>query len=99
MLLRHLEQAERHVALGKRHIADQEQRVADLARSGHDTTEARKLLDNFYATQVQHIQHRDRILMELKQRSKAAPVGPLLGTRPARRRLDGYHRPARGIYR
>jgi hypothetical protein len=67
MHLRHLEQAERHIALGKRHIADQEQLVADLARSGHDTTEARKLLDNFYATQVQHIQHRDRILRELEQ--------------------------------
>ena len=67
MLLRHLEEAERHVALGKRHIADQEQLVADVARSGHETTEARKLLDNFYATQVQHIQHRDRILVELER--------------------------------
>ena len=67
MQLRHLAEAERHIALGKRHIADQEQMVADLARLGCDTTEARKLLDNFYITQVQHIQHRDRILKELEQ--------------------------------
>jgi hypothetical protein len=66
MLLRHLEEAKRHVALGERHIANQEQLVADLARSGHETAEARKLLDNFYAMQVQHIQHRDRILVELE---------------------------------
>lgn len=67
MELRHLEQADRHIANGKRLVAEQEERVADLARHGHDTTEARKLLDNFYASQVQHIQHRDRILKELEQ--------------------------------
>jgi ferritin len=67
MELRHLEQAERHIAEGEQHIAEQEDRIADLARMGADTTKARKLLDNFYASQAQHIQHRDRILKELEQ--------------------------------
>jgi hypothetical protein len=67
MLQRLLTQAERHVAQGVKHIADQEQIVADLGRSGHDTKEARKLLDNFYASQAQHIAHRDRILRQLAQ--------------------------------
>jgi hypothetical protein len=62
-----LAQTERHVAHGARHIADQEQIATDLARLGHDTTEARKLLDNFYTTQVQHIQHRNRIRKELEE--------------------------------
>lgn len=67
MQLRHLEQAKRHVAQGERHIAEQENRIADMARHGHDTTKARKLLDNFYALQVQHMQHRDRIREELER--------------------------------
>jgi ferritin len=67
MLLRHLEQANRHVAEGERHIVEQEQRIAHFARRGQDTTEGQKLLDNFYAWQILHIQHRDRILDELKQ--------------------------------
>jgi hypothetical protein len=66
MLQKRLEEAERHVAQGRRHIAEQEERVAGLARLGADMTEARKLLDNFYASQAQHIQHRDRILADLK---------------------------------
>jgi len=66
MHVRHFEEAEQHVAQGKRHIAEQEDRIMDLARHGYDTTEARKLLDNFYATQVLHIQHRDRIRKEME---------------------------------
>ncbi|MBU6464615.1 MAG: hypothetical protein KGK01_06660 [Bradyrhizobium sp.] len=65
MQIRHLEQAERNVAEGERHIAEQEERVVQLARGGHNVTEARKLLDNFYASQALHIQHRDRIRKEL----------------------------------
>jgi histone deacetylase complex regulatory component SIN3 len=66
MQFRHLEEAERHVAEGQGHIAEQEERIADLVREGHDTTRARKLLDDFYATQMMHIQHRDRIRKELE---------------------------------
>jgi isochorismate hydrolase len=65
MRIQHLEQAERHIAQVARHIATQELIVADMARLGHDTTEARKLLENFYASQVQQIQHRDRLRQEL----------------------------------
>jgi Holliday junction resolvasome RuvABC DNA-binding subunit len=67
MQLRHLEQAERHIAQGERHIAEQEERIAALVRLGADTTEAQKLLNNFFATQMQHIQHRERILKELEE--------------------------------
>jgi hypothetical protein len=67
MHIRHLEQADRHVAEGKRHIAEQEERVAHLAHGGHCVSEARKLLDNFYASQVLLIRHRDRIRAELEQ--------------------------------
>jgi ferritin len=65
--LRQLEEAQRHVAQGLRHIAEQEARIADFARRGADTTEAQKLLNNFLATQMQHIQHRKRILKELER--------------------------------
>ena len=65
MQLRHSEEAERHVARGKRHIAEQEQRIAELDRDGHDTTQARRLLQNFRDLQVQHVEHRDHILREL----------------------------------
>jgi hypothetical protein len=67
MHLRHLAEAEQHVAQGKRHIAEQEDRLAELKRRGYDTTTARELLDNFYALQEQHVQHRDRILKVLNQ--------------------------------
>lgn len=67
MQLRHLEEAERHIAQGERHIAEQEGRITVMSRQGHNTDEAQKLLDNFYASQAQHIQHRDRILKELEE--------------------------------
>jgi hypothetical protein len=66
--LQRLQQAERHVAQGERHIAGQEERIAQLARRGADTTEAQRLLNNFFALQIQHIQHRDRIRKELVER-------------------------------
>ena len=65
MHLRHLEEAERHIAQGERHIAEQEERIAKLARHGHNIVQAQRLLDNFHASQVLHVQHRDCILKEL----------------------------------
>lgn len=67
MLQMRLEEAERHVAQCLRHIAAQEQIVTNFSRLGYDTTEARRLLANFYASQVQHTHHRDRILQQLGQ--------------------------------
>jgi hypothetical protein len=64
--LRDLEKAERHVVEGEGQIAKQEQIVAELDRDGHDTTEARRLLKNFYLTQRQHVEHRNRILKQLE---------------------------------
>ncbi|MDA9545132.1 hypothetical protein ACM43_11860 [Bradyrhizobium sp. CCBAU 45321] len=55
MQLRHLKEAERHIAQGKRHIFEQEGRIGFMVRQGYDTGEARKLLDNFKASQMQHL--------------------------------------------
>jgi len=63
---RHLLEAERHIAEGERHIADQEALILDLDAHGHDTALARKLLDSFRATQLQHIAHRDFIVREIE---------------------------------
>lgn len=72
MMQRHLEEAMRHIALGEKHIASQEQVVEDLVRLGSDAAEAKKLLENFYASQAQHIAHRDRIIRELDDDGRAA---------------------------
>jgi hypothetical protein len=65
--LRLLEEAERQIVEGERHIAEQELIVVELDRDGHDVTEARRLLKNFYATQNLYIEHRNRIARELEQ--------------------------------
>lgn len=65
--LRNLTEAEQHIAQGERHIAEQEDLINRLVQKGHETTEAWKLLENFYATQVLHVQHRDRIRKQLEQ--------------------------------
>ncbi|MCP3400198.1 hypothetical protein [Bradyrhizobium sp. CCGB20] len=67
MLMDRQAEARRHVALGERHIAEQEDRITELAANGHDTTESRKLLENFYGLQQQHVQHRDRLLRQLEK--------------------------------
>jgi hypothetical protein len=67
MQKRHLAQAEQHLIQGAKHIAAQEQLVTDMSRLGYDTTEARKLLNNFYASQVLHTRHRDHIRKELEE--------------------------------
>lgn len=63
--LAHLQEAERHVAVGERHIAEQERRIAELDRDGHDTKQARELLETFRTLQAEHLAHRDHILKEL----------------------------------
>ncbi|MGV7218554.1 hypothetical protein, partial [Bradyrhizobium sp. UFLA05-112] len=65
--LAELAEAEKRVALGERHIVQQEQRIAELDRDGHDTRDAFALLDTFRQTQVQHVAHRDFILIRLGQ--------------------------------
>lgn len=72
MLEQHLALAERHAAQGRRHIADQRRILAELARDGHDTTEARRLLANFEAIQTFHVQDRDRIAKELSDAKRSS---------------------------
>lgn len=71
MLLDHLKQVEQHVALGKGHVALQQRLIADLDRDGHDTTDARALLKQFEGIQVLHLEHRDRLLRELRVAGRA----------------------------
>ncbi|MGY8664319.1 hypothetical protein Q3C01_18495 [Bradyrhizobium sp. UFLA05-109] len=70
--LAELAEAEKRVALGERHIVQQERRIAELDRDGHDTREAFALLDTFRQTQVQHVAHRDFILIRLGQAPQVA---------------------------
>jgi hypothetical protein len=67
MHMRHLEQADRHIARGERHIAAQEERMAHLASRGHDVAEARRFLENLYASQALLIRHREEIRKELER--------------------------------
>ncbi|WP_262031495.1 hypothetical protein [Microvirga sp. Mcv34] len=54
--------ADRHLAEGKRRIAEQIVLIQNLTRCGHDTTEAKKLLQNFEDTlEIWHT-HRGLIL-------------------------------------
>ena len=67
LLLQHLAEAERHVAEGERHLAKQEALIAELGRGGHDTEEARTILDTWQETQLLHLHGRDRLLKELQR--------------------------------
>ncbi len=66
MLLEHLAKANEHVLLGERHVRRQRELVAELERDGHDTTGARKLLEQFEKLQAMHEADRDRIERELE---------------------------------
>jgi len=63
--LQHHAEAERHVAEGRAHVARQREIVLQLERDGHDTTEARKLLDTFEVTQRAHEEHLANIKAKL----------------------------------
>ncbi|WP_050405829.1 hypothetical protein [Bradyrhizobium embrapense] len=65
ILEQYLALAERHAAQGRQHVARQENLIAELDRDGHDTTEARKVLDTLRITQALHEQDVERILGEL----------------------------------
>ena len=66
MQIRNFEEAERHVVDGARRIARQERLIAQLDRHGHNTFEARRLLKNFRTSQKLHLEHRSRIVKQLK---------------------------------
>ncbi len=65
------DQQEDHLALSERHIAEGEQRVAEqialieqLARDGHDTTDAQALLETLQQSLALMYDHRQQILDE-----------------------------------
>jgi Spy/CpxP family protein refolding chaperone len=66
-LLRQLVEAERHVAESEEHVSTQEGLIAELDRDGHDTTEAKALLETMRQTQALHRQDVVRILKSLGQ--------------------------------
>jgi hypothetical protein len=61
----HLELANKHVAEGQKRIDAQLALVAKLARDGHDTVQARMLLQQFEDTLALQLETRDRIVQEL----------------------------------
>jgi hypothetical protein len=61
----HLAQAEDHLATGERIIAQQKALVAELARDGHDTFGAMRLLIQFEETLTIRITDRNRLRAEL----------------------------------
>ena len=58
---------EKHVALGEAHIVRQRQIASELRRDGHDPTQSEGLLASFEALQAMHLEHRDRIRLELSR--------------------------------
>jgi hypothetical protein len=62
---RHLELANKHVADGQRRVEAQLNLVIRLERDGHDTGQAKRLLEQFEQILALQLQTRDRILQEL----------------------------------
>ena len=67
MLKRHLTQAEEHIATGQKNIARQWELIAKLERNGHDSAQARAILDQFEELQAMHLADRERILRECEE--------------------------------
>jgi hypothetical protein len=72
-LLQHLAQAERHIAEGVVHLARQRALIAALDRAGHDSEEARAILDTLMETQIIHEQDHERLLRLVSQPEAAQP--------------------------
>lgn len=62
---RRLRIAQRHVATGERLIDAQRAVLAQLARDGHRTETARRLLAHFEEIQAMYLAERDRLSREL----------------------------------
>ena len=65
MARQHLALANKHVAEGQKRIDTQLALVAKLARDGHDTLQAKSLLQQFEDTLALQLETRDRIVQEL----------------------------------
>jgi hypothetical protein len=64
---RHLELANKHVAQGQRLVEAQLALVTRLERDGHDTRQAKRLLEQFEQILALQIETRDQILRELRE--------------------------------
>jgi len=65
LLEEHLAMAKKHVALGEAHLVRLREVVSELRRHGDDTTQDEMLLASFEALQVIHLEHRNRLRLEL----------------------------------
>ena len=65
MFHRYLQMAKGHAEEGERHIARQKEVIGEADAAGRDTTEAKKLLAVFEASQDLHLDHIERILDQL----------------------------------
>ena len=65
LLIKHLTQAERHISEGLASLERQQALIADLAKGGHDTTQAEVLLREFEHSQTLHMASYERLLAEL----------------------------------
>lgn len=64
-----LDLANRHVAEGGRRVKRQAALTVELERDGHDTIQAKELLEQLRITLALQIEDRDRILQELGKRN------------------------------
>jgi hypothetical protein len=68
---KHLAQAEEHVALAERNVAKQKHVLAELARDGHPTAMAARILSVYEELLALHTQDRDRIRRDLRDNPRA----------------------------
>ena len=92
VLQQHLAQAERHIAQGVVHLARQRVLITELHRAGHDTDEARAILDSLMETQVLHQQDRERLLRLASQREDRATAERPKAYQPASIRQEDAQR-------
>lgn len=71
---KHLAQAEHHVALGQRAVQDQREVIVSLARDGHRTETAVRLLGVYEHLLDLHIQDRDRLKAALPREEAGQPT-------------------------
>ena len=91
-LQQHLAQAERHIAQGVVHLARQRVLITELHRAGHDTDEARAILDSLMETQALHQQDRERLLSLASQREDRATAERPKAYQPASIRQEDAQR-------
>jgi hypothetical protein len=67
-----LADAQKRAAEGRAHIAHQREVIEILGRDGHDTAQAKELLDTLLETQALHEESVERLMKELQTSNAAA---------------------------